>query len=192
MNKNKSVKGSRDNLKKIYLLILDVEGVLTPPYIIWSKQPNQNEIIDDIKRFNVHDGSACWVAREAGLNLAIISGRDSDVVRIRAQKLKIEDIYLGHLEKMEILEVLKKKYGLKDEQIAFVSDDFLDLPLLEKAGFPIAVNDAMDEVKNVAKWVTESKGGCGAVREVIKRILTEQGKWESSQKEVLRKIARNE
>ena len=192
MNKNKSVKGSRDNLKKIYLLILDVEGVLTPPYIIWSKQPNQNEIIDDIKRFNVHDGSACWVAREAGLNIAIISGRDSEVVRIRAQKLKIEDIYLGHLEKMEILEVLKKKYGLKDEQIAFVSDDFLDLPLLEKAGFPIAVNDAMDEVKNVAKWVTESKGGCGAVREVIKRILTEQGKWESSQKEVLRKIARNE
>ena len=192
MKKNQSIKGSRDDLKKISLLILDVDGVLTPPYVIWSKHPNQNDIIDDIKRFNVHDGSACWVAREAGLNLAIISGRDSDVVRTRAQKLKIEDVYLGHLEKMEIYEMLKKKYGLNDEQIAFVSDDFLDLPLLEKVGFPIAVNDAVDEVKNVAKWVTNSKGGYGAVREIIKTILSAQGKWESSQKEVLRKIARNE
>lgn len=174
-------------LKNVALLALDVDGVLTPPNLIYGTRLGDDEVFE-YRSFNVHDGSACWIASEAGLILAIISGRESEAVRIRANKLKIEDIYLGHLNKLQILEELKTKYRINDDQISFVSDDYLDLPLLEKVGFPIAVNDAVEEVKNVAAIITEAKGGCGAVREVIKLILSEQGKWESSQEKVLQKI----
>jgi len=182
----------RRKVNRVALLVLDVDGVLTPPYLFYGSCLGEDAELFEGKCFNVHDGSACWVAREAGLILAIISGRDSEIVRNRASKLKIEEVFLGHLNKMSVMEDLKKKYELKNEQIAFMSDDYLDLPLLQIVGLPIAVNDSVEEVIDVAAIITERKGGCGAVREAIKLILSEQGKWESGQKRVLQKIYQEE
>jgi 3-deoxy-D-manno-octulosonate 8-phosphate phosphatase (KDO 8-P phosphatase) len=151
--------------KKIKLLILDVDGVLT----------DNSLYIDDngleSKKFNVADGMGIRLALTAGLEVALISGRFSKATKFRALDLKIKHVYLGKTDKINAYEKVKRKLNLKDEQIAYVGDDVLDVPVLKRVGLPICVNNANPTAKKFAMLVTKSKGGEGAVREVVDLIL---------------------
>ena len=180
---------AKAQLRKIKLFMIDVDGVLARPSIIWAGSLEGNGL-HEIKEFCVHDGAASWAAKEAGLLRVLVSGRDSPVVRQRAERMKVDGVYLNNLNKLEILEAVKKKYHLLDEEIAYIGDDFLDLPILQKVGFPVAVNDAVPEVKHVARYITRMKGGEGAVAETIRLILTSQRKWKEGYKKAIEKAYR--
>ncbi len=172
---------------KIKLLILDVDGVLVQPYFLLGGVAKEVQIY---RIYCIHDAPACWIAKKAGLKMAILSGRDVADIRERAAICKIDeaDCFFGQLEKLSFFENLKEKYNLRDEETAFVTDDILDIPLLRKVGLKVAVNNAVEEVKEMADIITQSRGGEGAVREIIRMILTAQGKWDIYLAEVLNDI----
>lgn len=147
------------------MLVLDVDGVLTDNSIY----------IDDrgieAKKFNILDGMGIWLAFRAKVEVALISGRKSKATQHRAMQLGIKHVYLGGVDKAKAYEKLKRTLKVKDEQIAFVGDDILDLPVLKRVGFPICVNNANPTIKRFCKLVTKAKGGEGAVREVVEVIL---------------------
>jgi 3-deoxy-D-manno-octulosonate 8-phosphate phosphatase (KDO 8-P phosphatase) len=150
---------------KVKLLILDVDGVLTDNTLYI----NNND--EETKRFNVPDGMGIALALRAGLEIALISGRRSKATEYRALDLKIKHLYLGETNKIKAYEELKKNLSLKDEEIAYMGDDILDVPVLKRVALPICVKDANPIAKRFAKFVTKAKGGEGAVREVIDMIL---------------------
>ncbi|MBI5748272.1 MAG: HAD-IIIA family hydrolase [Nitrospinae bacterium] len=187
MKKSSKSSGSRrlyacvKKAKRIKLLILDVDGVLTDGRIILDDRGRE------LKFFDVKDGHGIALAHRAGLTTAIISGRNSKVVNIRARELGIKIVYQNSLDKLKSYQSILKKTGLKDAEVAFIGDDLIDIPLLKKVGFSIAVADALPYVKDAADMVTEKKGGRGAVREAIEFILDAKGLW----KEIYRKYVRN-
>lgn len=161
----------KEYLNKIKLIISDVDGVLTDGAIFKGS--------DDLefKQFCVQDGTAVAMAKTAGYLLAFISGRYSHATESRLKELKISDIYNGTLNKLIPYELLKKKYNIADEEIAYIGDDLIDIPVMEKVGLPAAVQNAYPQVKEKAKFVTKSYGGEGAYREFIDWILIESGKY---------------
>lgn len=167
------VQGSRlqNKAKKIKLLILDVDGVMTDGRIILDDKGNE------IKAFHVRDGHGIKMAQEAGIEIAIITGRRSMVVERRAKELGIKEVYQKVPNKIDIYEKLLKKFDLKDEEVAFIGDDINDLPMLRRVGLSVAVADADDHIIKGVDHVTEICGGKGAVREVIDMILKAQDKW---------------
>jgi len=158
--------------KKIKLVALDVDGVLTSGQLIFGRD---GELM---KKFHAQDGLGLTVARKAGLTIAIITGRESQMVALRSAELKITDLYQGSTNKMKALTELMTKYNLTAEEIAYVGDDLNDLPILARVGLPCAVANAAPEVKQYAHLVTTHTGGNGAVREVVEHILKAQGKWQ--------------
>ena len=150
---------------KIKLLILDVDGVLTDNTLYI------NDNGEETKRFNVSDGMGIALAFRAGLEIALISGRRSKATKFRACELKIKHIYLGVTDKIGAYRQIKKNLKLSDDQIAYIGDDILDVPILKKVALPICVKDANPIAKRFAKFITKAKGGEGAVREVIDMIL---------------------
>lgn len=159
-------------IKKTKLLLLDVDGVLTDGSIILG-EPNR-----ELKIFNIKDGLGIKLAQAGGIEIGIITGRTSEAVKKRADELAIKILYQGQQDKLTAYEQIKNNLGLKDEQIAYIGDDLNDLKLLQKVGLSIAVNDACDEIKAEAGYITKTLGGKGAVREVIELILKSQGKWQ--------------
>src|SRR3989344_5033793 len=154
-----------NNIKQIKAIVLDVDGVLTDGKMIYSDS-------GESKGFYVRDGKGINLAQVAGLRIAIMTSENSLIIKRRAEKLKIEDAYLGIMNKLRSIKEFCSKYKLNLEEVAFVGDDINDIPALEVVGLPIAVNDAVEEVKN--------NGGNGAVREIIEKILKEMGKWEET------------
>jgi 3-deoxy-D-manno-octulosonate 8-phosphate phosphatase (KDO 8-P phosphatase) len=126
----------------------------------------------------VHDGSGIVYLHRSGIRTALITGRRSDVVTRRAKELGIEEVFQGIREKIHAYEDIRKRLNLQDDAIGYVGDDLLDLPCLERSGFPVAVANAAAEVKAVASYVTARPGGHGAIREVAEVILKAQGKWD--------------
>ena len=175
-------KSIKEKVSLIKFLIADVDGVLTDGAIYKSDNG------DEFKKFNVTDGSGVAVARAINLKIALISGRYSKATEIRAQELRIEDVYNGTLDKNEPYLSLKQKYNLQDDQIAYIGDDIIDLPVMYQVGVPIAVNNAVDLVKDVALYITNKDGGNGAFREAIDWILTTQGRYEEALQIVKEKI----
>jgi 3-deoxy-D-manno-octulosonate 8-phosphate phosphatase (KDO 8-P phosphatase) len=155
----------REKFKKIRLLILDVDGVLTDNSLLIS------DIGIEIKKFNVSDGLGIYLAKKAGIEVAFISGRKSKATQLRAKELGIKHAFLNASQKSGPYQKIKNKLKIKDEEIAFVGDDLLDVPVLKKAGVPIAVRNANSVTVKFAAYVTEAFGGEGAVREVIDLIL---------------------
>ncbi len=162
----------KEKAKKIKLLILDVDGVMTDGKIILDNEGNE------IKAFHVRDGHGIKMAINAGIRIAIITGRKSNVVERRAKELGIRDVYQKALNKIEIYEEMIKKYTLEDEEAAFIGDDINDLLILQRVGLSISVSDADRHIRNKVDYVTKLGGGQGAVREAIDTILKFQGKWE--------------
>ena len=171
----------KEKVAQIKLVISDVDGVLTDGAIYKSGN-------DEFKKFNVTDGSGIAMAHAAKLPIALISGRYSEATEIRAKELRIEDVYNGTLDKIEPYFELKQKYDVQDDEIAFIGDDIIDLPVMQKVGVPIAVNNAIDSVKSIALYTTKKDGGNGAFREAIDWIITTQDRYDEVLQIVKEKI----
>jgi len=156
----------------IQLLILDVDGVLTDGGIIRDDAGQQ------IKRFHVRDGAGIVLWRRLNKDVAIITGKESQVVLHRADELGIENVYQNIGNKLDAYDQLKDELGVKDSEIAYIGDDLPDLPVMRRVAVPIAVADAVEEVRAVAKYVTKYPGGYGAVRDAIEFLCKEMGVWQ--------------
>lgn len=158
-------------LRNISLIVLDVDGVLTDGRIIINSDGTES------KNFHVRDGMGIALAVKAGYRIAIISGRYSKVIELRARELKIHDVYQDAGDKLAAFRHLLKERNLSAAQAAFMGDDINDIEVLKAAGFSAAPCDADAKVKKAARWVSQYAGGKGAVREIIEMIMTAQGKW---------------
>lgn len=150
----------------IKLLILDVDGVLTDGKFYLGADGFES------KSFHTQDGLGIKRCQQAGITVAIISGRNSPVVDLRMQQLKVDYVYQGIHDKSVIFEELLDKTGYSAEQTACVGDDLPDLPIMQRAKLGIAVNNAVDEVLSAADWVASRDGGEGAVREICEYLLS--------------------
>jgi 3-deoxy-D-manno-octulosonate 8-phosphate phosphatase (KDO 8-P phosphatase) len=161
----------KTDLKQIKLLAMDVDGVLTDGSI--TVGPDGSEF----KTFSLLDGHGIRMWRRAGLKTALISGRESAVTKQRADEMEIDFLYQPCQQKLDGFEKLLSDSQLEPKNIAYIGDDVLDIPLMKRAGFGIAVANAVDELKNHAHYVTSRPGGKGAVREVVEYILKNTGRW---------------
>ncbi len=159
-------------LDEIKLLILDIDGVLTDGNFHISDNGIEN------KSFNALDGHGIRLWKRAGLKVAFLSGRGSKAVELRAEQLDVDFVYLDCRRKMEAFETILKEAGLSAEQVCFIGDDLMDLPVMRRVAFPAAVSNAVDEVKERALYISKRSGGNGAVREVVEYILKDTGKWQ--------------
>ena len=164
-------KDIKEKLKRIKLLILDVDGVMTDGRIIMDDEGHE------IKNFNVRDGHGLKILQRYGIKVAILTGRQSKVVEHRAKDLEIKDVYQKVFNKKEVFEKILKKHKLSPNEAAFIGDDIVDIPVLRRVGFSIAVADAADVVKKSVDYVAKNRGGRGAIREVCEMILQAQDKW---------------
>lgn len=154
-------------------MVFDVDGVLTDGRLFLNDQGNESVC------FDVKDGLGLVMLRDGGLELAVISGRNSSIVAARMGELGIKHVYLGCLDKLSVFLSLVEQLGLTGAQAAYVGDDLPDLPVMRCAGLAVAVADAVERVREVAHWQTKSPGGRGAVREVCELILSAQGRFEA-------------
>lgn len=164
--------------RKIKLVGLDVDGVLTDGGIYLGRVGDHAV---EFKRFHSQDGTGAWLLRTAGIVVAFASGRHSEATLLRAREMRIDDVLEDHTssgQKLEMFEALLNRRGVAWEESAFVGDDLADIPLLARVALPIAVANAVPEVKAVAQFVTKHAGGDGAVREVAEVILRSRGVWD--------------
>lgn len=157
---------------KIRLLALDVDGVLTDGGILLHHDGTES------KRFNLLDGHGIRMWHRAGLKTAFISGRETLATAHRAKQLEVAYVFQNCHEKLPVFESLLQQTGLDASEVAYVGDDVMDIPLLRRVGFGVAVANAADDVKRHVAYVTEKPGGSGAVREVIEYLLKSAGKWD--------------
>ena len=160
-----------NKLKKIKLLLLDVDGVLTDGSIIY------NDNSEETKVFNVKDGLGIRLLMEAGINVCIVTGRSSKALYHRCENLGITMLFDGVRDKAAILNIISEQTGVSSEETAFIGDDLPDLPLMKIVGLSIAVADSHETVLKKAYMVTSANGGAGAVREVCEAILKAQELW---------------
>ena len=160
---------SQKKIKDIKLLISDVDGVLTDGTIYIGSDGTE------FKNFSVEDGAGAAYARMAGLPLALISGRFSLCTLLRSKEMGIEHCYQGKLNKLDSYQELKEIFNVSDHEIAYIGDDLIDIPVMEKVGLPAAVQNAYPDVKEKAVFVTKTRGGEGAFREFIDWMLMELG-----------------
>ena len=156
-------------LKKIKLLILDIDGIMTDGRVFWLEGHGWT------RHFHVKDGYGLKVLMKTGIQVAVISGGDSKDVRTRMEFLKIPYIFLGDEDKIKALDKIIEATKLPTEQMAFMGDDLYDIPVIERVGFSATVPEAVEPVKARVSYITESSGGWGAVREVADAIRKAQG-----------------
>ena len=168
-----SKRNLKQRIQKIKLLVMDVDGVLTDGKIIYDSQGHE------VKIFDAQDGYGIVFFQRAGFKTAIISARSSKVVTIRAQDLKINKVYQDAYPKINAYNRLLQEFKVTDEEVCYMGDDLVDIPVLKKVGFSVGVPNAVSQVNKHAHYVTKKNGGQGAVREVIELILKTQGMWKS-------------
>ncbi len=158
-----------DKIKKLKLIILDVDGVLTDGRLFFDNEGRE------YKCFHARDGHGIKLLQRTGVTVAVISGRKSSAVAMRMRNLSIEHVYQGHENKISAFNEILQKTQLEADQVAHMGDDLLDLPIMKRAGVSFAVNDANFVVKDYADLCTQLDGGLGAVREVCDLIMQAQG-----------------
>jgi 3-deoxy-D-manno-octulosonate 8-phosphate phosphatase (KDO 8-P phosphatase) len=154
------------------MLGLDVDGVMTDGRLFYNDDGTET------KAFDVRDGHGIKMLQHAGMEVFLISGRSCPMVAKRAADLGISEITQGVRDKVPVLEALLSKKGLQEDQVAFMGDDVVDLPVMTRVGLAIAVADASEHLFDSAHYVTLAPGGRGAVREVVELVLAVQGLWE--------------
>ncbi|MBB1399695.1 3-deoxy-manno-octulosonate-8-phosphatase KdsC [Pseudoalteromonas sp. SG44-8] len=159
-----------ERAQKIKLLICDIDGVFSDGRIYLG---NQGE---ELKAFNTKDGFGIKALINSGFEVAVITGRHSQIVQQRMTSLTVPHIYQGQENKLQAYQQVKDKLQLSDEQIAYIGDDGPDLPVMELVGFAVAVNDAHPLIKRVSHYTTMLPGGFGAVRELTDLLMLENGK----------------
>jgi len=168
-----SSKNFRKKIQRIRVLLLDVDGVLTDGTIIYNGDGQE------MKAFNIRDGAAIKWLQRAGLEVAILSGRNSAPVLVRAKELGIEKVIQSAYDKLPAFDKFLSESGCQADEVAYIGDDFHDLPVLKRAGFSACPADAVSEVKKSVDYVCRSKGGNGVIREVAEMILKSQKKWQN-------------
>ena len=161
-----------DRAARVKLLILDIDGVMTDGRIIYSVYG------DELKFFDVQDGFGITLLNRAGINSAIITAKKSRIVKLRARDMRVAKAYQGYMDKLIPFEQALKRFSVKPEEVCFIGDDLIDIPVLKKVGFAVAVPNAVEEVKQVAHHITSKTGGRGAVREICDLILKSRNKWD--------------
>ena len=161
-----------DKLKRIQLLLLDVDGVLTDGSIIF------NDDGSELKLFNVKDGLGLKLAIEAGIAVGIVTGRKSEALRHRCRDLGIQHLFDAVEDKAQLLSRIVDRTGVAPQNTAFMGDDLPDLGLMRHVGLSIAVADAHELVRERSDWITTASGGYGAVREVCEALLKAKGIWD--------------
>jgi len=157
-------------LRRIRLVILDVDGVLTDGGLYYGPD-------GEWKRFHVHDGLAMSRAVAAGLRIAVVSSRRSEAVARRCAELALDEVHQGVGDKLALYETLRARHGCRATEVACMGDDLADVPVLRRVGLAVAPADAVAEVRRIAHWVSRAPGGQGAVREVLEAILRARGAW---------------
>ncbi len=198
---------SKPRAKKIKLLLLDVDGVMTDGTLWFLPAPPgaglhsireqakmkgdsggfgiaSNDFVET-KGFHAHDGTGISLARLGGLKVGLITKRISETVALRARDLRLDYVVQGCADKVGAFRNILRSEGLKPDEACYVGDDIIDLPVMRCCGLAIAVANAREEVKDEAHVVTDHRGGDGAVRDAIEYILRAQGKWEKVLKEYL-------
>jgi len=156
---------------KIKLLLLDVDGVLTDGRIYYDHHGVES------KAFDVKDGHGLKLIQRAGIQVGIITGRQSPVVDIRARELGIDLVYQGAKDKLIPYRQILAELQIQDDEVAYIGDDIVDLPILRRVGFAATVADGVPEVLSAVHYVAAKCGGRGAVREICDLILKESGRW---------------
>ncbi len=164
-------KSIRKKLEKIKFLIMDVDGVLTPGYILINSSG------EEIKVFDVHDGFGLTLWRKAGLKSAIITAGRTPALKHRADCLKVDKVYQHARDKLAAYDKLKSHFKINDNQVCFIGDDLIDVSVLKRVGFACAVPNGHHDMKGYVSYVCKMPGGKGAVREVIDLILKAKGLW---------------
>ena len=166
-----SDKSYKEYLNQITTFIFDVDGVMTDGSLIIDSQGEM------LRTMNVKDGYALKTAINKGFNMCIISGGTNEGVRSRLKALGVSNIHLGAHAKMDFLNEYLTKNNIKAENVLYMGDDIPDYPVMQLVGLPCCPQDAVKEIKEVAKYVSHKKGGKGCVRDVIEQVLKVQGKW---------------
>ena len=167
----------RQRARKIKLLRLDVDGVMTDGRIYYVPRPEGGMF--ETKTFHSRDGIGIRYARDAGIKVGIISGRGSDTVRYRAAELKLDFVEENSLKKIPPYERIRQAAGVKDDEVCYVGDDLVDLPILKRVGLAVSVQNGHSLLRRHVHYVTQAPGGLGAIRETIEIILDAQGKWKA-------------
>ena len=166
--------GVRARARRVKLLVLDVDGVLTDGRMTLTERG------DELKSFHTHDGMGVNLAKRAGIAVALVTGEKSTIAQARGTKLGVADVVLGARRKAETIDELMVKFGVAPAEVAFMGDDLLDIPALERVGLAVAPANAVPEVRALVDVVTRAAGGAGAVRECVELILRAQGLWDEA------------
>ena len=157
----------------IKLIISDVDGVWTDGKIIYAGERSE------IKEFHVRDGLAAKLAQKAGIEVALLTSRNSAALKRRAQDVGIRELQQGAVNKLDAAEEIARKLGVTFDQVLYAGDDLPDLAPMMRAAISAAPADAAAEVREAASWKLESAGGAGAFREIVERLLRERGEWDA-------------
>ncbi|MDR3567565.1 MAG: HAD hydrolase family protein [Syntrophobacteraceae bacterium] len=169
----------KNRIRKVRMMIFDVDGVLTTGKIIYRDEGSE------LKEFDARDGHGIKMLQRAGIEVALISGRACKAVEHRAKDLGISRLYQGFKVKSEPYGELLASAGLKTCQTGFMGDDLIDIPIMRRVGFSVAVPDGSDHIFPFAHYITRAQGGRGAAREICEMILQVQGLWEKSMERYL-------
>jgi 3-deoxy-D-manno-octulosonate 8-phosphate phosphatase (KDO 8-P phosphatase) len=161
--------------RKIHLLLMDVDGVLTDGRV--NLVPLADGSVVEMKSFHSQDGAGLKLARAAGLRTGVISGRNSPAVTRRAQEVGMEFVHQGCAEKLPAYEEIIREAGVGDAEVAYIGDDLPDIPVLQRVGLALATGNAVAEVRRAAHHVARRGGGDAGVRELIELILKARGAW---------------
>lgn len=166
----------RQAAERVRLLALDVDGVLTDGGIFLGATASGERV--EMKRFEITDGLGIRLLQEAGIQVAIVTGRESAAVRLRAEEMGVAECHQDpSAAKLPIMEGLLQRLGIRWEHTAFMGDDLADLPVIRRVGLPLAVANAVPEIHAEAHWVARRRGGEGAVREFAEVLLHARGEW---------------
>ena len=164
--------------ERIRFVILDVDGVLTDAGVYLGEDAHGNPV--ELKRFDIQDGLGLVLLREAGIELALVSGRVSPATTARARELGIEECHqVTGARKLPVVQSMLERKGVAWDEVAMLADDLPDLPVLRRVGLPVAVGNAVAEVRHEAVAATRREGGRGAVREFARSLLRARGEWEA-------------
>jgi 3-deoxy-D-manno-octulosonate 8-phosphate phosphatase (KDO 8-P phosphatase) len=167
-----------DRAKRVRLVVLDVDGVLTDAGVYMGRLADGTEV--ELKRFDIQDGIGIKLLQRAGVTVAIVSGRLSEATTMRARELGIEEcLQDSTAQKLSMMKALMERHRVAWEEVAMMADDLPDLPVFARVGLPVAVANAQPEAAQMAVWCTRALGGRGAVREFCRELLLARGQWEA-------------
>jgi 3-deoxy-D-manno-octulosonate 8-phosphate phosphatase (KDO 8-P phosphatase) len=162
-----------DRARKVNLVLMDVDGVLTDGRILMYSDGTEG------RAFSARDGHGIRMGQRGGLLFGIVSGRDSKVVSDRAEELYITEVHQGIFDKIERYREILERFQLPPESVCYIGDDLVDVPVLREVGLAVAPANGEQSVRDLVHWVTPSGGGDGAVRDTVDLLLRAKGKWES-------------